>query len=66
MAINYAILRGYDISPKLTKHNHGKEKKDSYFNLLLRSHFIDLLKIVLGSNSISNYLLSKKISTQKC
>jgi len=38
----------------------AKKKKDSYFNLSLRPQFIYLLKILLGSNSISNYLLSKK------
>ena len=46
--------------------NYGKEKKDSYFNSFLRPHFIDQLKTLLGSNNISNYLLSKKIRTQKC
>ena len=46
--------------------NYGKEKKDSYFNSFLRPHFIDLLKILLGSNSFPNYLISKKIRTQKC
>ena len=46
--------------------NHGKEKKNNYFNLLQCPHFIELLKILLGSKSVSNYLLSKKIRAQKC
>ena len=43
----------------------AKKKKDSNFNKLLRTDFFDLPKIPLGSNSKSNYLLSKKIRTQK-
>ena len=45
--------------------NYGKEKKDSYFNVLLRTHFFYLLNIFLGSDSESNYLTSEKIRTQK-
>ena len=35
-------------------------------HLTVRPYFIDQLKILLGSNSISSFLLSKKIRTQKC
>ena len=48
-----------------TSLNYGKEKKVSNFDLLLSTYFFELLKILLGSDSESNYLLCKKIRNQK-